>query len=215
MIDGPHDIAARVMTERAGAALEIGAEVDEGASWWHLVICKPDCDGLAARWLVRRRFGIFQVIAARRERVPQPDGSHRVVTVREPAFPGYIFVQLWNAPKMAERVLRTPGVEGFLCQFGDPVRIPDGFVRRLLALDWVDRSGGHVAVTGSRRQRKRRRRPGGKLHTPQDRRARKLLALDLAEAGRLAAPERISQLIKAVRGGVLPIEGESLSDDGG
>jgi transcription antitermination factor NusG len=200
MIDGTID------QHTVAESRPLGAEVDERSAWWFLVITKPDCDGMAARWLVRRRFGIFQPIERRIVYLPKASGGHERVTVREPALPGYIFVQLWDAPRMFARVERLPGVEGFLCEFDEPVKLPDSFIRRLLALDRVEETGGHVGVTG-RRQRRRRPRPGRKLIRPHEKKAAKLLARALAEAGHVDAAKRISAQLAPV-GSALAVEGD-------
>jgi transcriptional antiterminator RfaH len=177
-------------------ALDGGAEVDESTADWYLVECAPDCDAKAMRWLVRRHFGIFQpIMRVRRERYAgkHGDGTHRMVSVREPAFPGYLFVMVWNIDKTYDHLRTCPGVEGVLLQAGKPWPIPDDFISRLYALDWLDdgsTAGEHVAVSGQRNRRKPRKSNKIKRSCQ--------LTEGLINAGDLAAPERISQLMASL-----------------
>lgn len=184
-------------------ALDGGAEVGECPAYWYLVECAPDCDAKAMRWLVRRHFGIFQpIMRVRRERYAgkRRDGSHRMVSEREPAFPGYLFVMVWNIEKTYDHLRTCPGVEGVLLQAGKPWPIPDDFIGRLYALDWLEdggTAGERVAVTG-RRNRYRRPRKSHKITSKQDRRSAQLLTKGLINAGGLVASERISQLMASL-----------------
>lgn len=197
-----------VERERIAVAMEAldgGAEVNESPAYWYLVECVPDCDAKAMRSLVRRHFGVFQpIMRVRRARYagPRGDGSHRMVSVREPAFPGYLFVMVWNIEKTYDHLRTCPGVEGVLLQAGQPWPIPDDFISRLYALDWLEdgsTAGKHVAVTG-RRNLKRRPRKSNRIRSAkaQAQRLGYLLTKGLINGGNLAPSERISELMASL-----------------
>lgn len=186
----------RAMTERAQKAAPLLAEIDEATrpGYWYLFICSPDCDAKASRWLVRRRFGIFQPM----ERV-NVDHVPRLV----PVFPGYIFVYVWDLEKSYSRIVSCPGVEEALMEFDRPVPIPDSFINRLRALSWVQdesAAGVRVARNANRRRSnpKRRARKSHKISTPQSRKADRLLRKHWENAVNLAPSERIGLLLQTV-----------------
>lgn len=112
--------------EAARATTRMEAEVDEGPANWYLVQTYPGDDLRAMRWLSRRRFGTFRPMQPR-------DGGGG-----EAAFPGWLFVFVWDMDKMAARIRATPGVMGILC---DPVTlrpapIRDRWVQQVREFSW-------------------------------------------------------------------------------
>lgn len=209
--------AARSITERARKMLATTAEVNERPAYYYLAICAPDCAAKAMRNLVRRKFGVFQAMQwnwLNRYAGHQSDGSHVDVSRLEQVFEDYLFVLVWDIDKMQDRILSCPGVDGLLLEFGEPVPIRESFIDQLRALSWIEdasAAGRHVAVSG-RRQLKRRRRKSHKITSPQDRRAARLLSKEWENGNRLGTGERISLLLKAVSP---PVVGPGASGNGG
>ncbi len=126
---------------RVSRSSGIDAEISEGSTAdWYLVNTFPGDDVRALRWLSRRRFGVFRPL---QQRTDKRNGN--VVQGWEPAFPGWLFVYVWDIKKLKARILATPGVMGMLC---DPVTMepvpvdqPDEkgvrFIDKLRALSWV------------------------------------------------------------------------------
>jgi hypothetical protein len=188
--------AAQAATAEAMNSLPVVAEVNDQPSWWYLVICDDGCDARAMRWLTRRGFGMFQPMMRGK------DG--RLV----PAYPGYLFARVWNMEKLYERLVNTPGVASVLMQFGAPARVPDSFVTRLMQLHWLEEgssAGKHVAVKSKRNRPGQRERRASRGAARQAMRAKALrkeqrrLMMRLAEAGQLAAADRIGAMLAALK----------------
>lgn len=123
-------------------ARPIEAEITEGAhADWYLVHTFPGDDVRAMRWLARRRFGVFRPMQQREDK-------RRSIKLQgwEAAFPGWLFVYVWDIAKMRDRILATPGVMGML-YYPDttkpfPVNQQDKktgeyFIDKLRDLSWV------------------------------------------------------------------------------
>lgn len=152
------------------------AEVTEGAcADWYLIQTFPGDEARAARWLARRRFGVFRPMQQRHA----GRNAHKLVQGWEPVFPGWLFVFCWDVEKMFWRIVNCPGVMSILCEpaTGKPVPVDtpemrsDGrscrwprvtFIDRLRALSWVYDEAApalasvrtHAAVRGARQAKR-------------------------------------------------------------
>lgn len=129
------------INDRVAKASGTDAEITEGSTAdWYLVNTFPGDDVRALRWLARRRFGVFRPM---QQRTDKRNGN--AVQGWEPAFPGWIFVYVWDIKKLKARLLKTPGVMGMLCDRVTlqpiPVDQPDEngvrFIDKLRALTWI------------------------------------------------------------------------------
>lgn len=120
--------AVKTITAAVERTPTLDAEITEDSKAnWYLVNTFPGDDVRAMRWLSRRRFGVFRAMQ------PRTGGGG------EAAFPGWLFVFVWDIEKMASRIRATPGVAGILC---DPVTlkpapIRDQWVQQIREFSWM------------------------------------------------------------------------------
>jgi transcription antitermination factor NusG len=103
-------------------------ESDSSQSWFALRV-KPNAEKAAAAFL--RRAGVEEYLPLVRDRRRWSD---RWREIDAPLFPGYVFCRMPQDNGI--RVVRTPGVLGFVGFGGDPAPIPENeieAVRRMLA----------------------------------------------------------------------------------
>lgn len=139
--------ASRSINTVVNAAKSVEAEIadeptDESQvrAEWFLVHAFPGDDGRALRWLARRRFGAVRFMQQRTDK-----RNDTKLQGFEPAFPGWLFVFVWDIRKMKDRLRACPGVMGMLCdpvtQEPVPINQPDEdgvfFIDKLRALSWV------------------------------------------------------------------------------
>ena len=121
-------------------AKPLEAEIAPEPADWYLVHTFPGDDVRAMRWLARRRFGVFRVMQQRRDR-----RNDIKLQGMEPAFPGWLFVFVWDIKKMKDRLRACPGVMSIFCdpvsQEPVPINQPDEdgvlFIEKLRALSWA------------------------------------------------------------------------------
>lgn len=99
---------------------------EQNASQWYLAQLKPNCASLATRNLERQGFATFLPL----ERTTQRKGK-RLVAVKRPYFPGYVFVGIDAASAPWRAIQSTHGVAR-LVRFGSaPAPVPSALVTEL------------------------------------------------------------------------------------
>ncbi|WP_226782762.1 transcription termination/antitermination NusG family protein [Oceaniglobus trochenteri] len=137
----------------AAAALSLG-----GAREWYALLCQPQREEAAERWLALRGVYAFHPVLRRKQRVR---GHLREYTRRY--LPGYVFARFDGAPR-PHAVLACPFITGALCgSFGHWGRLDAGRLASLHAMRAVDE-----AKEAQRRSEKARRVAAARLR-PGDR----------------------------------------------
>jgi transcription antitermination factor NusG len=142
--------AERSMEATMRRATPLEAEIVPGCDpMWYVVLPLAGCAGIAARHLIRRRFGLYQpmierVVYTRRGRVKR----------KETMFPGYLFTFIWDVDKHFHRVRNCPGVLGFLMDRERPVAMPDRFIMRMQVEEFISEGLGQATRRFRRRYRK-------------------------------------------------------------
>lgn len=118
---------------------------------WYLAQLKPNCAGIAQRNLARQGFAVFLPL----ERTTRRQGK-RLVTVRRPYFPGYVFVGTHGAASPWRAIQSTQGIAR-LVRFGiEPAPVPRALVAELqqacdaegcIALQAALTAGDNVHIT--------------------------------------------------------------------
>jgi transcriptional antiterminator RfaH len=93
---------------------------------WFIAQLKPNCARIAERNLTRQGFAIFQPT----EEVTQRRAG-RFMQVRQPLFPGYVFVPLNPVAGQWRAVNSTYGISRLVRLGGYPAPVPDGLIAEL------------------------------------------------------------------------------------
>ncbi|WP_252107392.1 MULTISPECIES: transcription/translation regulatory transformer protein RfaH [unclassified Halomonas] len=106
----------------------VGTSPESAHAYWYVIQCKGGESFRAAEHLANQGFDVFHpVLDVKRKR------QGKLVTVTEPLFPYYLFIQLDHIASNWRPIRSTRGVLRLLTFGNTPVSVPDALVQGLYA----------------------------------------------------------------------------------